>query len=367
MNYGHGGDVYGENKIDLDFSVNTNPFGMPERVKQAVVSQSDGWNRYPDSRCRELKKELSLYFNQHFEGDSSFAPKDFICGNGAADLLYTLIFALRPKKALLFVPSFTEYEEALKAGGCDVEKIYGEEETAFSVEPVILKMMECREDTDMIILGNPNNPTGEVLQADQLLKLAEYCCEKNITLVVDECFNWFLKEAERYSLAPYLECYPNVFILNAFTKIFAMAGLRLGYGICKNTEILELMEGCRQPWSVSAPAVSAGIQALKEQTFVMDTIDFIESERRNLERGLENLGFQVWPSSVNYILFKGEKKNLPELLKKSGILIRSCGNFDGLGDHYYRTAVRLRSENEKLLLALETVLMSKTVCDIKEK
>lgn len=353
----HGGDVYGTNKIILDFSVNLNPIGMPESVRKAVAGHPEDYCRYPDSKCRELKKELALFYVKRWEryhggyckvflapstaARPAWEPDDFICGNGAADLLYSLIFAMRPKKALLYAPTFGEYEAALRAAGCKITKI--NEGTKSSLP----------EDIDMVILGNPNNPTGKVFSAQEMEKWLAFCEKNHIFLVVDECFNWFLEEPERYSLAAALDRYRNVFILNAFTKIFAMAGLRLGFGICKNKEVMERIEGCRQPWSVSGAAMRGGIAALSEKEFLTRTRAVVAKERNFLSEGLKKLGFFVYPSAVNFLLFKrGDETDYDEYCRSRGILIRSCKDFDGLDDTFYRVAVKMRNENEALLKCL---------------
>lgn len=354
MEYQHGGDIYGEARISLDFSVNTNPLGMPEPVKQAVLSEAASWQQYPDSKSRVLRQALASFYGGQTAG---LSPEDFICGNGAADLLYSLIYGLRPDKALLFVPCFGEYEAALQAAGCRVQKVYTKPETGFTMAFTRADMERLlTAELDMVILGNPNNPTGTAVLAAELKMWADICRKRNILLVVDECFNCFLEDPKAYSLAGFLAEYPNVFLLNAFTKSHAMAGLRLGYGICTDPAVLERIERSRQPWSVSAPAQAAGLKALKETAFVRESRQLIKEERCFLRDGLAALGFEVYASMVNYLLFKSsDDLDYGRLLKNRGILIRSCAGFDGLDSSYYRIAVKKRQENETLLRLLKEI------------
>ena len=341
MEYRHGGDIYGENKIILDFSVNTNPLSMPESVKREVLAHPEDFCRYPDSGCRKLRQALSGFYENQYGGRAEFSPEDFICGNGAADILYSLVFAMRPKKALLCEPTFGEYEEALKAAGCEIVKIDRGED---GLPP---------EDLDMVILCNPNNPTGSVFSQSEMKKWLDFCGSRGIFLVIDECFNWFLSEPEKHSVASRLGNYENVFLLNAFTKIYAMAGLRLGYGICKNKNILKRIEGCRQPWSVSGAAMRGGIEALKDLAFLERTRETVAKERSYLTGELEKLGFEVFPSEVNFLLFRcRDGVDYYGFCRQRGILIRSCHNFDGLDYGCYRVGVKLRKENEALLACL---------------
>lgn len=376
----HGGDIYGTHKIRQDFSVNINPLGMPESIQKAVAAHPEDWLRYPDIHCRALREKLAAYYGQ--QGFSYLDANDFICGNGASDVLYSLVFALRPKKALLPVPCFGEYRAALEAGGCQVLELPLQEEAGFLPELSALLELPVRselsaqldlpvrsglsaqselpdggagswDDIDWLVIGNPNNPTGLALTSEQMEELAAFCLKKGIFLVVDECFQWFLDDADRYSSLRLLKQYENVFLLNAFTKIFAMAGLRLGYGICRDRSVLERIASCRQPWSVSGPAMRAGLAALEvlEGTgFQQKTGKLVREEREFLIHGLESLGFTVIPSRVNYILFQCPwEMDLAGYCLERGILIRSCANYTGLAHRYYRVAVKLHEENKELL------------------
>lgn len=361
MEYLHGGDIYSDGKIRLDFSVNTSPFGMPEPIRQAVNASSGSWERYPDGRCRSLKKALAKYYGGNIPADS------FICGNGSSDLMYTLIFALRPGRALVPVPAFAEYRMALEAGGCHLDTFPLEKNSGFSLEESGEGLMEYIKNSsgiNMMMFGNPVNPCGLAAGREWIEELAGICREKKIFLVIDECFNWFLKEREHFSAMPLItekpERYSHVMVINAFTKIYAMAGLRFGYGVCIDSGVIKRMEGCRQPWSVSAPAEAAAMAALTLRGEAEKTAALVETERRFLEEGLAGLGFTVFPSMVNYILFRAETDfDYKAFCRERGILIRSCGNFEGLDGHYYRVAVKQRGENRELLKCLKMAVDSR--------
>ena len=359
MEYLHGGDIYTDKKIRLDFSVNTNPFGMPDAVKKAVAASAGSWERYPDSLSRSIRLSLAEYYGGRIE------PEHLICGNGASDLFYTLVFALRPKKALVPSPSFAEYEMALSAAGCETERFYPEEAYGFALdrgEKDFLRYVADSSAIDMVIIGNPGNPTGMAADNGWIDSLVGLCREKGIFLVVDECFNWFLKDRAKFSVIPLIkkrpEKYGHVMVVNAFTKIYAMAGLRFGYAVCTDQRIPERMESCRQPWSVSAPAEAAAMAAVKEASmngsWIDRTVSEVERERAFLSEGLERMGFTVFPSMVNYILFKsGNCFDYKEFCRAKGILLRSCENFDGLDNRYYRVSVRLHEENKALLACMK--------------
>lgn len=364
MNYQHGGDIYGETEIKLDFSVNTNPLGMPEEVRTAVLQSADSWERYPDCFCRRLRNLLAEYDWKQSGGrntETKLSAEDFLCGNGASDLLYSMIYALRPKRVLIPVPAFLEYESAVRAGGGEVVRFHLDGQTNFSLtaeQERLFDMLRNGPLIDMVIVGNPNNPNGTAVSAEWMGQLADCCRERGTILVVDECFNWFLKDRQSYSMMGLIRSelvrYDHVVIINAFTKIYSMAGLRLGYLVCRNRTMMAAIEAGRQPWSVSAPAEAAGLAAISQASFIAETVSFVDAQRNRLSAGLEELGFFVYPSMTNYLLFRADDGiDYASYCRRHGILIRSCSNFAGLDESFCRVAVKTREENQALLVCLK--------------
>ena len=208
---------------------------------------------------------------------------------------------------------------------------------------------------DMAFLCNPNNPTGMLIPHRLLKRILEKCKKLDILLVVDECFLDFVKEPEEYSLKHSLSGFNNLFILKAFTKRYAMAGVRLGYGFCSDGEVLDRMEAVTQPWNVSTMAQQAGMAALKEAEYVEAGRQIIFRESAWMKEKMRQLGLTVYPSEANYIFFYGSE-DLFERCVAKGILIRDCSNYSGLKKGYYRVAVKLHEQNEKLIEVLEEVL-----------
>lgn len=342
-NHIHGGDIY-RNKNMIDFSANCNPFGTPPGVIRAICAAAEEIRNYPDVECEELRNAVGAHENQD--------PDTVICGNGAADVIFSLVYGAGPKKALLPAPTFAEYEQALRAAGCEVEYYYMNEERGFCLEEDFIGRI--RPDTDMVFLCNPNNPTGVLTGRDFLQKTLKRCEEMNVRLVIDECFLDFVENPADYTMKGMLKEHPTLFILKAFTKLYAMAGIRLGYGLSADRGLMEKISRVRQPWSVSHLAQKAGAAALLEKEFVEKSLTAIRTERQFLLDGLNRLGFETGASAANYIFFKGPE-DLRERLMKEGILIRDCGNYEGLSRGYYRAAVRLREENEALLTALAKI------------
>ena len=271
----HGGDIYSEeiqNQMTkegrkfLDFSANINPLGMPLGVRRAITEALDKAEHYPDPECRKLKKALAEYHGT--------AIDTLICGNGGADLIYRLVYAVNPGHALLTAPTFLEYEEALKQVGTKVH-LY-EMPADYRVRDDIKKQMT--EEIDIMFLCNPNNPTGILVEQELLLEILEQAAEKQILLVLDECFLDFTGQEER-SLIQKIKDYKNLFILKSFTKMYAMPGIRLGYGISGNRLLLKKMEAAGQCWGVSVLASEAGVAALGEREYKEKSIALVREER----------------------------------------------------------------------------------------
>jgi threonine-phosphate decarboxylase len=329
----HGGDIYGR-VIRLDFSANINPLGMPESTKKAALAALSDSSVYPDPHCRELTEKLS----EHERIDA----ENIVCGNGADDLIYRIVHALRPRSAAITKPTFSEYAKALREIGCAVSE--------YSPE----RISEAFADgTDMLILCSPNNPTGLLYKPETLKKICEKCAENNVVFLCDECFIDLCENPEERSVKSFMNA--NTIVLKAFTKTYAIAGLRLGYALFGSSDIAGKVRDSGQFWSVSNVAQAAGIAALGEKKYVEDARKIISSERKYLSENLSDFGFTVYPSDANFILFRCGIP-LDDLLLNEGILIRNCAGYSGLESGFFRIAVRLHEENTELVSAIERVL-----------
>lgn len=345
----HGGDWAGYEKeygqMPLDFSANVSPLGVPEGVQRAIAEAAVRADRYPDPLCRTLRQELSTRY--------VLPPEWIVCGNGAADLIWRLTAALRPRRALLTAPTFAEYEAALHSVSCEVEHDILSAETDFSVGENFLKRITSQ--TEMVFLCEPNNPTGRTTPFPLLRRIVQRCSEVGAILVVDECFGEFLDVPEAHTLRPLIDHSLHLVILKAFTKLYAMAGVRLGYAISSNEALLEKLYAAGSPWSVNSLAQAAGCAALRENAYVQRVRMLIRTQRPYLADELKALGLRVVQGEANYLLFQSERP-LQEPLRQRGIMLRGCGNYLGLDDSWYRIAVRTEEENRRLLAALKEIL-----------
>lgn len=347
MEYLHGGDIY-RNKVQYDFSVNINPLGMPPGCMEAAKRGVELCTRYPDRKGEKLCRALA-----EAEG---IGEEQVIPGNGAAELIYALMACLRPRRVLIPIPAFGEYEAAVTAfgGECDFWEI--QEKTDFRLEEDFLEVI--REFTDLVILCNPNNPAGVSVDKALLLQIAEKCEKTGTWLCVDECFLPFTERERKLTLKNSLEAFSRLVVLRAFTKIYGMPGLRLGYAMTADKGLLSGFRRCLQPWNTSIPAQMAGIQALKAQGFVERTVKYVKAEREYLRRELADMPSEivekVYPSEANFILMRSRIDLYTRLLEQ-GFLIRNCGNYRGLTSKqggsagYFRIAVKTHEENKAIL------------------
>ena len=345
----HGGDWAGYRaqfgRDPLDFSANVSPLGLPEGVAKAITASLSTADRYPDPLCRALRAKLAI---------SEEIPAEWLlCGNGAADLIFRLVLAEKPRTALVTAPTFAEYATALETVGCMVKRYFLTEANDFAVTDAILDAVT--PETDMVFLCQPNNPTGQLAEPALVETLLRRCEACGAVLAVDECFLDFLPEGDALSAKHLLKSSRNLIILKAFTKLYGMAGVRLCYCLCSDESRLARMQAAGQPWAVSSLAQAAGIAALDETAYVKRVRTLIEIQRPLLADGLRALGLRVIEGRANYLLFRAPEM-LGDVLKQKGAVLRSCGNYPGLDAGWYRAAVRTEAENQQLLALLREVL-----------
>ena len=336
----HGGDIY-SNDVLLDLSSNMNPEGMPKEVAEAVRSSAESFGVYPDPYCRRLREAISA---------AEKVPYDsIICGNGAAELIYSYAYSLpKDRPALIVSPTFSEYEAALSAAGIGTVSYLLRKEEGFSLTDGILDL--DMSDYCAVFICTPNNPTGLTTDPELLEKIAS----TGVKVFCDMCFLDMTDRPDRYDIPDLIGRYPNVMILRAFTKSYSMAGIRLGYAISSDGGLLETMSEKTQCWNVSSVAQTAGVVALECTGWLRESVRKISAERARMTEALVSAGIEVWPSEANYLLLRTDADLYGEMLKRR-ILIRDCSNYEGLGKGYYRIAIRTEKENELFLNALREV------------
>ncbi len=344
----HGGDIY-TNQVDLDLSVNINPYPVPAAVRkamyEALLYEAD---HYPDPQCRALRAAIA---------DAFAVPAErIVCGDGASQLLMAAMHALKPRKVLTLAPGYVGYRHAVAAVGGKIESYPLRSGDGFRVREDITE--HITQDTDLFVFANPNNPTGQMLTGALLKKVLDRAEETRTFVMVDESY-LLLRDPQVKEpwedLAAALEQYPHLIVLRAFTKSFALPGIRLGYILSGNLKFLADLTAQLPEWNVSVIAQRAGAAAAKELDTVKQQAGLLAVEKKRFQEQLRGMGLQVFESDANYFLVRSEVDLYRELLDR-GILIRRCDDFDGLDGNDFRFGVRTAEDSERVLGALREVL-----------
>jgi len=353
--YSHGGNVAFERGAEelLDLSANINPLGIPAGVREAIVEAIPNCDRYPDSFSGALREQIGL-----FEGVN---PGWIFCGNGASDVIFRIPRAVGAKRVLLTAPTFSDYERSARSFGAEVIHHTLLAEREFTLDGGFVQAIQKRK-PDLVFVCNPNNPTGKLVKPELMQDILHACKEVGAWLVVDECFLDFAEQAEAYTSRHMLATYENLIILKAFTKLFTLPGIRLGYALSSNQGLIEQLYFHGADWPISNLAQAAGIAALQgAEGFIKQTVALVTKARKRVEGELEGLGFRVFEGAANYVFFQHPHPfDLREALDRKGIRIRACGNYPGLDESYYRIAVSTEAHNQIAHKALTELMSSYT-------
>lgn len=330
----------------LDFSASINPLGMPRSVLEAARNALTDAVHYPEIDAASLRSALADF---HGLPESCFLP-----GSGSTELIHLLPRVLRPRRALVVTPAFSEYARALRQAGVIVDAFPLDPLDGFCLAPEAL-LRSLLPDTDLIVLANPGNPTGAGIPPQIVEILARGAVGRLV--VVDEAFVDF---SPGLSVIDRVPSHDNLCVLRSLTKFYAMPGLRAGY-LATSPRIAPLLAEAQVPWALSSPALAAAHACLLEEDYRKRTLEQIPIFRRELAAGLAALGLTVFPSEANYLLGRleqeGRRAAMPAAsLRTSGILIRDCTNFPPLDGRYLRVAVRSPQENARLIRAMERAL-----------
>lgn len=346
----HGGNCL--KRSIIDFSVNTNPLGLPKGLSCIISKNTDCVLRYPDPSSGRLKRKLAAL---HAVGTENIA-----IGNGSIEFIYLVPRAFKTKRALIITPTFSEYEFAVRSNGSIPAFFNACEKDDFRID--CARLAECLPRRDALFLCNPNNPTGAILHSDDVLYLSRFLRKYRGLLILDEAFIEFTGESERTAVISEALKNRSIVILRSLTKFFAIPGLRLGYAI-GHKRIIEKIVKLQYPWNVNGPAQLAGVKVLADKVYMDRTRLFVAKERQYMSGRLGSIkGLRVYPSSANFILCKlqdasiQDSGELTQELLRRGIYIRACGNFRALNDKFFRVAVRRRDDNNRLINSMEKVL-----------
>ena len=329
---GHGDDAYKYKAIKINFSSNVYNHVDHSGLHQHLFQQMESIRTYPEPEPYSLEKVLAKRFH--------LSSEEVCVTNGATEAIYLIAQTFRNQISAILMPTFSEYADACRLHGHKVVPIYN--------------LNRLPDRGRLIWLCNPNNPTGILINDRLLERIIKECDRNGVRIFLDECFLDFTGKEDELSYVKNILRYRGLFVLKAFTKMYAIPGIRLGYGITSDKELIDKMYDAGQPWNVSVMAQNAGIAALDEDKFAADTVSLISKEREFICTNFHRMNIKYWESDANYIFFM-HKKGLKEELLNRGILIRDCCNYKNLTDGYYRIAIKSHKDNVKLIDALADI------------
>jgi threonine-phosphate decarboxylase len=336
----------------LDFSASISPQSPPDALLDvlcASIRERSVITRYPDTNYTALKQAIAHY--------ADIRPGSISVGNGGMALLLAAVRALRVRKCVVLVPAFLEYERVLASSGVERATLALSEENEFALDAErVLKEIKATR-PDALLLANPHSPSGQLASAADILQLQQAVAALGVSTIVDEAF---IDYAPEQSVSRHAEGNPKLIALRSLTKFFAMPGLRVGYAVT-HLEKRPILEAAVPLWPVDSIAAEAATLALQDRAAIETTRERNRNERELLADQLRSIGLAVFPAAANYLLFRvGDKTDGIDLwrrmIAKHGIVMRSCANFEGLNERYFRVAVRLRAENQRLIAALSDSL-----------
>ncbi len=348
----HGGNTrllarsLGLEAVDLvDFSSNINPYGPSRKVLNAIKNTLGSIGEYPDQEAETFAAAVAENLR--------IRPENIVAGNGTIELIYLIPRALGAKKALLPVPSFTEYELSLVKAGTRV--VYN---SALSADHLVETLSNTMAGVDLVIIGNPNNPCGYKIEKHDLLDAVD--SNPDTTWVIDEAFIDFVPDGMDTTLVHEASHRNNLIVLRSLTKIFSIAGLRLGY-LVTGPQTAHTIREEKYPWSINSLAIAAGKAALDDKGFVTNSVNKLAREAQRFYAGLSGIDdLTPFKPAANYILVRIEAQitspDLQKALLTRGYAIRDCSSYTGMDNTYFRVAVKRPEDNDKLLDALRNIL-----------
>ncbi len=357
----HGSDlelvekIYGIKKEDIiSFSANVNPLGISPKLRENLRYKIDVISSYPDRDYTSLRKEIAAYSNVNID--------NVIVGNGATELISLFIKILKPKNALIIGPTYSEYERELTLEGGQVKYHQLDEERDFNLDLASLEK-DLESDVDLLIICNPNNPTSSVIENKDMEEILKVCKKRNIFLMVDETYVEFVDDIDKVSSAPLSKQYDNIIILRGISKFFAAPGLRLGYGICGNKDLLDEINRQKNPWSINSLAAVAGEIMFTDDKYINETRRLISTERQRIYSLLSsNKNVKCYKPSANFMLVKILKEDISsqdlfQAAIKEGYMIRDCSTFPFLSNKFIRFCFMNAEDNDRLIEVIDNNLV----------
>ncbi len=332
----------------LDFSANINPEGPSPTVITALresLNDLSAVTEYPDLQQTELKNALAGY--------AGIRSQNIMVANGFVPLLEAALQTLRIRSCRLPVPAFVEYRKTLERFGVEIATCVLDADSCFSYD----SMEILAGQRDAILLANPQNPTGTCHDSARMREIVAKAAEQGAYVLLDEAF---IDYAPQHSLTSATEEFPNLIVFRSVTKFHGIPGMRVAYAVA-NPKLSSSISDSLPPWPITTLASRAVIAALADKPYADRTMSDNLHRKAELQRELKSLGFIVYPSEANFLLFRLRDDIDPDhfwrrMIIDHHIVLRNCGNYEGLAPGHFRVAVRTLEENRKLQEALKLAL-----------
>ena len=332
------------------YDANLNPLGIPASVKQSIANNIGSIIKYPDIYYANLKTAIADYAGTTLER--------IFMGNGSPDLLRLFAALLTPSKAMILVPSSSEYEKVLTAYGCEPVFYELDEEQDFELDPMDL-IKQLDSSLDLLILGNPNNPTSKMISREDVASIAEACKALDIFLLVDEMYVEFLDDYEEVTAVPLTDEFENLAVLRSVSKFFAVPGLRFAYAVMNNKELDQIIDLTTTKNNIATLSAIAGVDMFKDAKYIEESRSTIHTERSLVYLAMAPCRtIKLYKPSANFMLMKLLKDDLTssqvaEHCSLRGIMIRKCDDIRGLSNKYIRFCFMNPKQND---LMVNTIL-----------
>ena len=334
----------------VHFDTNVNPLGIPETVRTALANNISSVYNYPEAYYGNLRTAIAEY--------TSSTEDRVILGSGSVDLIKLLTALIMPKKALVIVPGSMGYEKALKAYGCKTEYYYLDEEADYALD-IVDFLGKLDSSFDMLIIGNPNNPTSKKLERDDIEEIAKACDDLGIFLVVDEMYIEFIDNEKDYTAIPLTDKYTRLAVLRSVTKFFAVPGLRIAYALMNNPDYMQLARMASSESGISALSAIAGAVMLRDASYIEESKSMMHTERSLVYLAMSTCKtIRLVKPDANFMLMKILKDDVTasdvfDHYKQRGVIIRKCDDITGLSNKYIRFCFMNPKQND---LMVNTIL-----------
>lgn len=347
-------EIYGIKKEDItSFSANVNPLGISPKMREALIEHIDIITSYPDREYASLRARIGEY--------AGASAENILVGNGSTELISLFIQMEHPKKALILGPTYSEYEREISLGGGTSLYYPLREENDFILDVEDFKK-HLNESLNLLVICNPNNPTSTSITQKDMRKILDECKRHDIFVIVDETYVEFAPDMDCVDCVPLTRYYNNLVILRGVSKFFAAPGLRLGYAVTGNMDLLKYIGSHKDPWTINSLAALAGEIMFTDADYIRRTRELTASERERIYQELSSWNsLKVYRPTANFILARIEKEgvtadSLFEHAIRQGLMIRNCSTFPFLDNRYFRFCFMLPEQNTALLKCLKELL-----------